>query len=169
MTCCRSQSFSVSLDGMVSARSIRHLTTARLLWAGLWDAKSRYLLVWVALRCTLTVIFPDLSTVLRVSRNAMVWWFWDDTDGSSTVNVDVFREFYNSTLNPWFKPYLMSKTGGYKTVAPKRCFSLLALIFHSCACSLSKIRSNLNVCGLHFCHQTWRLMFYCKTPWRSLR
>ena len=40
MTCCRSRSFSVSLDGMVSARSIRHLTTARLLWAGLWDAKT---------------------------------------------------------------------------------------------------------------------------------
>ena len=86
MTCCRSRSFSVSLDGMVSARSIRHLTTARLLWAGLWDAKSKYLLVWVALRCTLTVMFPDLPTVLRVSRNAMVWRFWDETDGSSTVN-----------------------------------------------------------------------------------
>ena len=40
-------------------------------------------------------------------------------------------------------------------VAPKYYFSRLSLIFHTCACSLSKIRSNLHVCGRHFCHQIY--------------
>ena len=114
MTCCRSRSFSVSLDGMVSARSIRHLTTARLLWAGLWDAQSRYLLVWVALRCTLTVMFPNLSTVLRVSRSAMVWWFWDETDGISTVNcmfgLIELRWSWKTWMSLVFKQALESST-----------------------------------------------------------
>ena len=39
----------------------------------------REIQVLVGMSCfamfALTVMFPDLSTVLRVPRNAMVWWF----------------------------------------------------------------------------------------------
>ena len=37
-----------------------------------------------------------------------------------------------------------------KPVAPKHCSSPLALAPHSCACSLSQTRSNLDVCSRHF-------------------
>ena len=102
-TCFHSRSFSVSHDGMLSARSIRHLTTVGLLWAGLWEVKSKYLMVWVALRCTLTTTLSDRSTVLRVSRKAMVWLLGDDdsTKDKKAVNErKPFPSVYKTLIKP---------------------------------------------------------------------
>ena len=48
MTCCRSRSFSVSLYGMVSARSIRHLTARTFALGG---AMRREIQVLVGMSC----------------------------------------------------------------------------------------------------------------------
>ncbi len=64
------------LDGMHLARSISVLTTARLLCAGPWESNERYLFVCVALRYTLTSTRPFGSTVVLVSRKAIVGRLW---------------------------------------------------------------------------------------------
>ena len=61
------------------------LTTARLIYAGLWESNERYLFVCVTLRYTLTSTRPSGRTVVLVSRKAIVG-LPVDVDGISKVN-----------------------------------------------------------------------------------